>query len=53
MAAAEPLPPPRRRHRRVSTEPPAGSDPTPVEEPDRHDEGENDARMREDKPPHY
>jgi hypothetical protein len=45
--------PRRRRHRRVRTEPPPGSDPHPLEEPDRHAEGENDARMREDKPPHY
>lgn len=43
----------RRRHRRVRTEPPPGSDPEPLEEPDRHAEGENDARLREDVPPHY
>ncbi len=48
-----PLPPPQRKRRRARTEPPPGSDPFPVEEPDRHAEGENDARMREDKPPHY
>lgn len=44
---------PRRKHRRVRTEPPPGTELYPVEEPDRHAEGENDARMREDKPPHY
>lgn len=48
--AAAPL---RRRHRRVTTDPPPGSDPAPIEEPDRHDPGENDERMRGDKPPHY
>jgi hypothetical protein len=45
--------PPRRRRRRVTTPPPPGSDPTPAEEPDQHPEGENDARLRDDKPPHY
>jgi len=45
--------PRRRRRRRVSTPPPPGSDPEPLEEPDRHAEGENDARLRADKPPHY
>jgi hypothetical protein len=48
-----PLPPPRRKHRRARTEPPPGSDPFPIEEPDRHAEGENDARLRGDVPPHY
>jgi hypothetical protein len=48
-----PAPRPRRKHRRVTTPPPPGSDPTPLEEPDRHAEGENDQRLREDKPPHY
>lgn len=48
-----PLPQPRRKPRRARTEPPAGSDPTPVEEPDRHAEGTNDARLRDDVPPHY
>jgi len=43
----------RRRHRRVTTPPPPGSDPEPVEEPDQHIEGENDSRLRDDKPPHY
>ncbi|WP_309713610.1 hypothetical protein [Pseudolysinimonas sp.] len=44
---------PRRRRRRVTTPPPPGSDPTPVEEPDQRPEGENDSRLRDDKPPHY
>ncbi|GAA2090474.1 hypothetical protein GCM10009840_31910 [Pseudolysinimonas kribbensis] len=56
--AAEPDPPhsarlPRRRSRRATTPPPPGSDPAPAREPERHDEGENDERMRQDKPPHY
>jgi hypothetical protein len=50
-ADREPTPP--RRRRRVTTKPPEGSDPTPQQEPDRHAEGENDARMRQEKPPHY
>jgi hypothetical protein len=37
----------------VTTPPPPGSDPEPVEEPEQHPEGENDARLRDDKPPHY
>jgi len=55
LPRTEPAPPERRprRHRRVTTEPPPGSDPEPLEEPDRHAEGENDARLREDVPPHY
>ncbi|MGN6326714.1 hypothetical protein [Pseudolysinimonas sp.] len=43
----------RPRRRRVTTAPPAGSDPAPQQEPERHAEGENDARLRQDKPPHY
>ncbi|MBX3196492.1 MAG: hypothetical protein KF727_15510 [Microbacteriaceae bacterium] len=44
----------RPRHRkRVTTEPLAGTDPTPSSEPPRHRLDENDARLREDKPPHY
>lgn len=39
--------------RRAKTEPPPGSDPTPAPEPKRHDSGENDDRLRGDKPPHY
>ena len=39
--------------RRVTTNPPPGSDPTPAPEPPPHPKGENDERMRGDKPPHY
>ena len=48
-------PPPRgpRHRRRVTTEPPLGTDPTPSSEPPRHALDENDQRLREDKPPHY
>ena len=42
-----------RKHRRVTTPPPPGSDPTPVEEPDQQPEGANDDRLRADVPPHY
>jgi hypothetical protein len=49
---AEPEPPPRHR-KRVTTEPPPGTDPTPSSEPPRHALDENDQRLREDKPPHY
>jgi hypothetical protein len=50
----EPVETPRPRHRkRVKTEPPPGVDPTPSSEPPRHALDENDARLREDKPPHY
>ncbi len=44
---------PRRRPRRATTDPPAGSDPTPEPEPDRGSDDENDERLRQDKPPHY
>ncbi|HWR85791.1 MAG TPA: hypothetical protein VN200_07345 [Rhodoglobus sp.] len=44
---------PRRRPRRVRTDPPPGSDPAPQSEPPRHAETENDDRLRVDKPPHY
>jgi hypothetical protein len=37
----------------VKTEPPPGTDPSPAPEPGRHVRGENDDRMRSDKPPHY
>jgi hypothetical protein len=37
----------------VRTEPPAGTDPEPTGEPERHAEGENDERLRGEKPPHY
>ena len=42
-----------RRNRRVTTEPPPGSDPTPQPEPERSTGTENDDRMRREKPPHY
>lgn len=41
------------KHLRVTTEAPAGSDPTPAPEPPRGSSTENDARLRADKPPHY
>jgi hypothetical protein len=37
----------------VTTEPVPGSDPSPPKEPKRHAEGENDERLRADKPPHW
>lgn len=43
----------RRRGRRVRTEPPAGSDPTPSPEPPRHASTENDEQLKRDKPPHW
>ncbi|WP_166868025.1 MULTISPECIES: hypothetical protein [unclassified Salinibacterium] len=43
----------RRPHRRVTTPPPAGSDPSPLPEPPRLPSGDNDERMRREKPPHY
>lgn len=48
----------RRARRRVTTAPPPGSDPAPARapltaEPERHGAGENDDRLRADKPPHY
>lgn len=43
----------KRTHRRVRTQPVAGSDPRPQPEPRRHAENENDARLRADKPPHW
>jgi hypothetical protein len=42
-----------RHRRRVTTDPPPGTDPAPAPEPPRHIRGENDERMRIDKPPHY
>jgi len=42
-----------RRRRRVSTQPPPGTDPKPAAEPARHELTENDARLKADKPPHY
>ena len=43
----------RGKHRRVTTEPPAGSDPAPAPEPPRHASTENDERLKGDKPPHW
>ena len=50
-AAAEPDH--RRRRRRVKTEPVPGSDQSPPKEPQRHADGENDERLKADKPPHW
>jgi hypothetical protein len=41
------------KHVRVTTEAPAGSDPTPAPEPSRSSGTENDARLKADKPPHW
>ena len=41
------------KHARVTTEPPLGSDPNPAPEPARSSGAENDARLKEDVPPHY
>ncbi|MGE3193156.1 MAG: hypothetical protein AB7K08_06790 [Microbacteriaceae bacterium] len=41
------------KHRRVTTPPPDGSDPTPSSEPPRHRLDENDDRLNAEKPPHY
>jgi len=49
-SGAAPRKPPRRR---ATTAPPAGSDPHPAPEPERHAETDNDARLRAEKPPHY
>ncbi len=63
--AGEPLPedveqalaakPGRKKHKhvRVTTAPPAGSDPNPTPEPPRGTGTENDARLKADKPPHW
>jgi hypothetical protein len=37
----------------VTTDPPAGSDPTPAPEPPRHVSTENDARLKAEMPPHW
>jgi hypothetical protein len=51
---AEPSQEPRRRkHRRVTTKAVPGTDPEPQKEPPRHRGGENDERLRQDKPPHW
>ncbi|MGV8851176.1 MAG: hypothetical protein ACOH1M_01245 [Rhodoglobus sp.] len=42
-----------RKRRRVTTAPPAGSDPHPTGEAERHAANENDERLKGDKPPHW
>lgn len=42
-----------RHRRRVSTEAPVGSDPTPTPEPPRHASTENDEQLKGDVPPHW
>lgn len=43
-----------RRRRRATTSPPPGSDPAPYDPPTKaRPESENDARLRDDKPPHW
>jgi len=42
-----------RRRRRVTTQPVPGSDPAPSPEPARHRDGENDAQLLRDVPPHW
>ncbi|PZF53850.1 hypothetical protein DEJ23_14235 [Curtobacterium sp. MCSS17_008] len=42
-----------RRSRRVTTRPVPGSDPSPAPEPARHRDGENDAQLLRDVPPHW
>jgi hypothetical protein len=42
-----------RRRKRVTTDVPPGTDPTPSSEPPRHALDENDQRLRDEKPPHY
>ncbi len=44
---------PARRTRRVTTQPVPGSDPAPAPEPARHRDGENDAQLLRDVPPHW
>lgn len=41
------------RKRRVQRPAPAGTDPKPAPEPDRHSATDNDNRLKADKPPHY
>lgn len=56
MPEVDPAPerePRRRGSRRVTTPPPAGSDPHPDPEPQRSSGTENDDRLRRDKPPHW
>ena len=47
------IPTGRGKHRRVTTEPPVGSDPAPAPEPPRHASTENDEQLKRDKPPHW
>lgn len=42
----------KRKHVRIMTDPPEGSDPTPAPKP-RGTSNANDARLKADKPPHY
>lgn len=42
-----------RHRRRVTTDPPPGSDPRPTPEAPRHSGTENDDRLKGDKPPHW
>lgn len=51
--SSQETPKPRPKRRRVRTEPPAGSDPTPQPEGPRTSGTENDARLKADKPPHW
>jgi hypothetical protein len=51
--AEHPEEPRRRKHRRVTTKAVPGTDPEPQKEPPRHPGGENDERLRQDKPPHW
>lgn len=44
---------PTRPRRRVTTRPVPGSDPSPAPEPARHRDGENDAQLLRDVPPHW
>jgi hypothetical protein len=48
-----PVPVIRKGPRRATTEPVAGSDPSPAPEAARHTLTENDARLKAEKPPHY
>ncbi len=51
--AGPPTPVVRRRGRRVTTEPVPGTDPHPAPADRRVDSGDNDQRLRADKPPHW
>lgn len=43
----------RRSGRRVTTDPAPGSDPNPAPVDRRRDSGDNDSRLKADKPPHW